>query len=316
MTSPAQADPTTIKQAQERVDTLYREAEQASERLNAARLEVKQIRRQLASLRADEKAQAELTDAAKSEAKDAMLRQYEGQDMSAVSSVVSSASLGDFLDQVSTMDSYSDVTDQLYADYSTQARALTLREKATERRVKRLATLQSSLADDKEEIDTKLAAAQSVLSGLKAAQREKLEAKQEAAAAAATSTAEATATTTTAKVSGSAAAVVAYAYAQLGDAYVYGASGPDAFDCSGLTMMAWAAAGVSLSHSSSAQYNEGTHVAESDLQPGDLVFYYSPISHVGIYIGNGQVIDAANPSTGVRVTTLHSMPYVGAVRPG
>ena len=116
--------------------------------------------------------------------------------------------------------------------------------------------------------------------------------------------------------SGRAAAAVAYAMAQIHDAYVWGAAGPNAFDCSGLTMMAWAQAGVALPHSSSAQYNSGPHIAESDLQPGDLVFFYSPISHVGMYIGNGMIVHAANPSTGVTVSALHSMPYVGAVRPG
>ena len=104
--------------------------------------------------------------------------------------------------------------------------------------------------------------------------------------------------------------------AQVGDAYVYGAAGPSAFDCSGLTMMAWAQAGVALPHSSSAQYSSGTRVAARALRPGDLVFYYSPISHVGMYIGNGMIVHAANPSTGVQVTGLYSMPYVGAVRPG
>ena len=116
--------------------------------------------------------------------------------------------------------------------------------------------------------------------------------------------------------SGNAAAAVQYAMAQVGKAYVYGAAGPNAFDCYGLTMMAWAQAGVALPHSSSAQYNTGPHIAESDLQPGDLVFYYSPISHVGMYIGNGMIVHAANPSSGVTTAPLHSMPYVGAVRPG
>ena len=81
-------------------------------------------------------------------------------------------------------------------------------------------------------------------------------------------------------------------------------------------MMAWAQAGVALPHSSSAQYSSGTHVAASALQPGDLVFYYSPISHVGMYIGNGMIVHAANPGTGVAVAGLYSMPFVGAVRPG
>ena len=109
---------------------------------------------------------------------------------------------------------------------------------------------------------------------------------------------------------------VAYAKAQVGDSYVYGAAGPDAFDCSGLTMAAWSQAGVSLPHSSSAQYSSGPHISESELQPGDLVFYYSPISHVGMYIGNGQIVNALNPGAGVQISGLHDMPYVGAVRPG
>ena len=89
-----------------------------------------------------------------------------------------------------------------------------------------------------------------------------------------------------------------FAMAQVGKAYVFGAAGPSAFDCSGLTMAAWAQAGVSLPHSSSAQYASGRHISESELQPGDLVFYYSPISHVGIYIGNGQIVNALNPGAG------------------
>ena len=104
--------------------------------------------------------------------------------------------------------------------------------------------------------------------------------------------------------------------AQVGDSYVYGAAGPSSFDCSGLTMMAWAQAGVGLPHSSSAQFGSGTQVSSGDLQPGDLVFYYSPISHVGMYIGNDLIVHAANPGTGVVVSDMYSMPYVGAVRPG
>jgi len=109
---------------------------------------------------------------------------------------------------------------------------------------------------------------------------------------------------------------VHYAMAQVGKPYVYGAAGPSAYDCSGLTMAAWGAAGVGLPHSSSAQYGYGTHISPSQLQPGDLVFYYSPISHVDMYIGNGMVVGAQNPSDGIRVVPLYSMPFVGAVRPG
>ena len=80
--------------------------------------------------------------------------------------------------------------------------------------------------------------------------------------------------------------------------------------------MAWGAAGVGLPHSSSAQYGSGPHIAASALQPGDLVFYYSPISHVGMYIGNGMIVARRQPGHRRPVAGLYSMPYVGAVRPG
>lgn len=109
--------------------------------------------------------------------------------------------------------------------------------------------------------------------------------------------------------------VVAYAMSKVGDSYVWGASGPSAFDCSGLTMRSYAQVGISLPHSSSAQYGSGRHISRSDLEPGDLVFFYSPIHHVGIYIGGGMIVHAANPGEGVTTAPLSSMPYSGAVRP-
>jgi cell wall-associated NlpC family hydrolase len=114
--------------------------------------------------------------------------------------------------------------------------------------------------------------------------------------------------------SGSAAAVVAYARAQVGKPYCYGGSGSACFDCSGLTMMAWRQAGVSLPHSSAAQYSVGRRVSAGELQPGDLIFYYSPISHVSVYIGNGQRISATHTGDYVRVQSLGSS-IVGYARP-
>ena len=97
---------------------------------------------------------------------------------------------------------------------------------------------------------------------------------------------------------------MAFARAQVGKAYVFGASGPDAYDCSGLTSAAWASAGVSLPHSSVAQYDVTTRVDANSLVPGDLLFFYSPISHVGIYVGGGMMVHASNPSTGVTLDPL------------
>jgi peptidoglycan DL-endopeptidase CwlO len=114
--------------------------------------------------------------------------------------------------------------------------------------------------------------------------------------------------------SGAGAAAVRYAMAQVGQPYCYGGAGPSCYDCSGLTMQAWAQAGVSLPHSSSAQYGVGRHISASELQPGDLVFYYSPISHVSIYIGNGQRVSATHTGDYVRVQSLGSS-IVGFTRP-
>ncbi len=109
--------------------------------------------------------------------------------------------------------------------------------------------------------------------------------------------------------------VVAYAMSKVGDSYSWGATGPNSFDCSGLTMRAYAQAGISLPHSSSAQFGSGRHISLGNLQPGDLVFFYSPIHHVGIFIGGGMIVHAANPGEGVTTAPLDSMPYSGAVRP-
>jgi peptidoglycan DL-endopeptidase CwlO len=118
-------------------------------------------------------------------------------------------------------------------------------------------------------------------------------------------------------VSGRAGIAVAKARAQLGKPYVWAASGPGSFDCSGLTMYAWAAAGVSLPHSSGMQIGSGTRVSRSELKPGDLVFYGSPIHHVAIYVGGGQVIHAPTSGDVVRYASVDmGMSYAGATRPG
>ena len=103
---------------------------------------------------------------------------------------------------------------------------------------------------------------------------------------------------------------------KVGGPYVYGGTGPTGFDCSGLTGAAWRAAGVSLPRTSQAQYSVGVPVSMSQLQPGDLVFYYSGITHVGMYIGNGKIVHAANPRTGISVTSVSSMPFMGGRRVG
>jgi cell wall-associated NlpC family hydrolase len=111
-----------------------------------------------------------------------------------------------------------------------------------------------------------------------------------------------------------AATAVRAALSQVGKSYRFAAAGPDAYDCSGLTMWAWAQAGVSLPHYSKAQWESLNHVPMDALQPGDLIFFYQDVSHVGIYIGGGQMVDAASPALGVRVTGIGGS-VIGAARP-
>ena len=115
--------------------------------------------------------------------------------------------------------------------------------------------------------------------------------------------------------SSAAAKAVAYAKAQLGKPYVWSTEGPNSFDCSGLTMMAWRSAGVSIPRVSRAQYGIGRHVSRSALEPGDLVFFGSPIHHVGMYVGDGMMIEAPYTGQVVRYHTIDRRDYAGATRP-
>ncbi|MFF7246603.1 NlpC/P60 family protein [Embleya sp. NPDC008237] len=117
-------------------------------------------------------------------------------------------------------------------------------------------------------------------------------------------------------VSGRAAAAVAFAKSQIGKPYSPRAVGPDSYDCSGLTQASWKAANVSLTRTTWTQVNDGPRISKDALQPGDLVFYYPDNSHVGIYVGGGQIVHAPRPGKNVTYAPVGSMPFYAAVRPG
>ncbi len=302
--NPSYADP-DIDDVQDRVDRLYHEAEQAQEHYHDLQLELKDLQRDLRALQADERRQSDRLGLVQSQVEGSIVRAYQGQELSTVGQVVLSEDPSSFLSQLSTVSEYNSLQNGLYEDFTTELKALKIRQEATQARADQIAEAEREAAKAKAEVEKRFDEAKDLLDTLKEREREEILSRGGELRI-----------PSDVPASGRGAAAVRFALAQVGDAYVYGAAGPSAWDCSGLTMMAWAQAGVGLPHSSSAQFGSGPHVAAGSLQPGDLVFYYSPISHVAIYIGNGMIVHAAHPGAGVRVAALYSMPYAGAVRPG
>ncbi|RGC68863.1 putative endopeptidase precursor [Micromonospora sp. MW-13] len=117
-------------------------------------------------------------------------------------------------------------------------------------------------------------------------------------------------------VSSAARTAIKTACAQVGDPYVWGATGPNSFDCSGLTQYAYRAAGISLTHFTGAQWNEGRAIPRSEARPGDLVFFFSDLHHVGLYLGNDLMVHAPRAGKPVNVSSINTMPVAGFRRPG
>jgi peptidoglycan DL-endopeptidase CwlO len=318
------ADPQpTMEQVQAQVDQLNTEAAMAAERYNDARLKLDDIQQKLASAQALAGTQEQKVASARTGLAAFASATYRTGGIDPTVLLVASEDPEEFLASSSSL---ARLTDRSAASLRTVIAERSQLQQDNALVAEQLADLAEAKAEverEKTEIDAKLAQAQQVLNTLKeeerqrvlAAQRAARDRDQAAADAARAAKPAAEKPTYTGSASGPAAIAVAFAYDQLGDRYVYGASGPNAWDCSGLTQGAWAAAGVSLPHSSKAQYSGGRKVAKSELQPGDLVFFYSPISHVGIYIGDGNMIHASNPSKPVAIAPIDYIPYSGAVRP-
>jgi len=171
----------------------------------------------------------------------------------------------------------------------------------------RQAAILRQLADRKAAIERLVSQTEQTLSQLRAADRRRATAADPPPAPAAARP--------PATPAGAVAGVVRYAYAQLGKPYRWGAAGPDAFDCSGLTMRAWAQAGVSLPHSSQAQFGVGRQVTRAELRAGDLIFRNSPISHVALYVGNGMQVAATHTGSTVKYQSAWQGTIVGFSRP-
>jgi len=324
----AQADPEpTIAEVSERVDELHHRAEQSIERYNTIGERVENARGRLTRLQAELNDQRDKTEELRLLVEQVVLAQVAGAGgVDTTAQLLTIPNPADFISAIFSMRSYSESSAGLLLTYEDAKATLAEREQVAADELDRIVAAQERAERAKQRTNRRAHRAELLLEELEDARAERLAAiaasqasrdaeRDEPAEPAESSEGEA-APAPSAPVSGSAGQAVATALAQVGDSYVYGAVGPDSFDCSGLTMYAWAAAGVSLPHSSSMQAGVGQAVAYSDMQPGDLVFYYSPISHVGMYIGNGQLVHASNPSSPVEVVDVDLMPIASIRRVG
>lgn len=317
--------PTTAAQAGDQLSTMSQRLEIVTEQYNAARVKLARRTHDAVVARAQLKRLQRQVHTLQGRVKKVAISAYQNGHLNSFSSFVSSSSPQTFLDQLSTLDVIQQKQTSVLTGLSTaKKQAVEVSNKATaaETDARRTAT---KLAEQKHTIlgqvgELKKLRSQLSTKELRAWQAQQAAQTREAARQIPQQTQDDPPTKSSpppsTSATGKAAIAVKAAEAELGKPYSWGAAGPDSFDCSGLMLWSWAKAGVSLPHSSSDQYNVGTHIAESDLQPGDLVFYYSPIHHVAMYVGHGMVIQAPDFGVPVGYAPVNSMPYTGATRVG
>jgi cell wall-associated NlpC family hydrolase len=311
--SPAAAAPSSATELQQRLEGLNRQADQQVEDYLQAKLAVERTRKSIRILQGQlDDVRGQLTAARASIAARAAVAYVQGP-ATDVASLLAAGDPTDALERAQLLDLLAtrDAEQVLAAraiERSAQDRANDLA--AVERKQ---AAILDQMAERKAEIEQLVAQTEQTLAQLRAAQRRRAAAANRPTTA--PSADRSIPTPPPKAVSGNVGAVIRYAYAQLGKPYQWGATGPGSFDCSGLTLMAWAQAGVSLPHSSRAQIGIGRQVTRSELQPGDLIFRYSPISHVSLYVGNSQQISATHTGSTVKLQSAFQGEIVGFSRP-
>jgi peptidoglycan DL-endopeptidase CwlO len=346
---PAAAEPPlTVAQARDLIKQLQTDAAGIDQQYSDVKEQIKQERAQLRLKQTDVRAQAEKIGKMKLQVGQIALAQFQNRSLDTAAHLFVTPDTERFLSQISTVQKVSENQNSTLQQYQQAQADLAALEHSAETDLAALSEKEKQLESLTAASDKKLDQAKKVLAKLTADQQKQIaEAEKEATAKANAAARAATkappkanaksraATKPPAKAdakrrtatkpdstrrpatgSSKGAKALAYAKAQLGEPYVRNAAGPSSWDCSGLTMMAWGSVGVSLPHSSRQQFGRGQAVAKSNLQSGDLVFFYSDISHVGLYAGNGQVIHAPRPGKSVEYIKMSYMPYAGARRPG
>lgn len=294
-----------------RVDSLYAQAERATEKYDGAQARTKELRGQVAALQ-DRTARAqERVNRMRGRLGALAAAQYRSGGMDPTVQLMLTERPDTFLEKASALD-------RLGVSQAGELRRLRAAQRTLEQQrretVAKLAQLEASrkaVARHKRDVQRRLATARRLLNGLPKDARKAFEraTRSDGRREAAPDLRGAV------PASGRAAAAVAAVRAAVGSPYAWGRSGPSAFDCSGLTQWAYGRAGVSLPRTSQAQRGAGRQVPLSQAQPGDLVIYRSDASHVGMYVGNGQVVHAPYPGARVRYDPVGMMPISAVTRP-
>jgi cell wall-associated NlpC family hydrolase len=299
--------------------------EVVTEKFNDARVQLEAQQAAAAQAAAQVAAAETAVGAARDQVREVARSAYTGSQLSTLQAVLSSTSADQMLDRVGTLDTIAKHNNGILGVAQQATEAAATAKAAADQAAADAQAQMDQVAAQQADLHTQIAAYQADYDRLTAEQQQqaRLLAEQHAAVGDRSAPAASRATRVPAAPavaapavasSGAAQAVVNTAMAQLGDPYVWAAAGPDAFDCSGLTQFAYAAAGFSLPHSSSAQAQMGRAVSRDQLQPGDLIGFYSPVSHIGIYIGNGQMVHAPTSGDVVKVVNIDYMGAITAMR--
>jgi cell wall-associated NlpC family hydrolase len=307
--SPAAATPSTVAEAGDLVRKAAQELTGVDEQLREAELTVA-AQRQAAATAAEQATAAHAALAVFEPQLRAIAQSgYTGKTQSRMAAFLSSTSADVLVQQMTTLDLIATRTNAVVAQAAVAQNTARQAQAVADEAAATAEAGAQQLRDQKAEVEKRAAAYQADFDRLSAAEQ----ARVATAVAGRSINAPSVSELPVAPGSAAAAAIQA-ALAQVGDRYAAGGTGPDAFDCSGLTSYAYAAAGVTLPHSSRAQSALGHQVSRQELQPGDLVFYYTPISHVALYIGNGMVVHARTYGSPVAVTSVDQRGYRFGVR--
>jgi cell wall-associated NlpC family hydrolase len=318
-TPPTPSKPRTSAQALEQLRVFNEEFEKITEQYNDARVLLKKrlAEARLAASRA-KLAQAQYA-TLQGQVQHVVTSAYRSVPLSQFGVMLTSASPQEFLDQISALNAVAGRRAVLLAKAGRVKAAAIKTSTEAKAAVAAANRLTHDLGIRRADLARRAAESKQLFTKLSASERAAFLARQSASdnrGSRGTARPDPTPTVTNVPVSGRAGVAVATARKQVGKPYVWAAAGPSAFDCSGLTMYSWAAAGVALPHSSSMQMGVGSRVSRSQLQPGDLVFFYNPVHHVGLYVGNGMMIHAPTSNDVVKYASIDNMPLSGASRPG